>query len=158
MLEEYVAVFKVELSHRMQQQDGCLENICSAFSVMAMNGMKLGLEKINEVWSYMKHCHTFAGNTTCKAGINTNFEVILDMFNVYKICIYVASSSQNLIIIIIIIIIINTALEICLGETNCPLICAQNCLQHFSLFIIFISYIRMRIFLYHTKSFIFCSV
>jgi hypothetical protein len=45
MLEEYVAVFKAEVSHDMEQQDGCLENICSAFSVMAIGGIKLGLEK-----------------------------------------------------------------------------------------------------------------
>lgn len=45
MLEEYVAVFKAEFSHGMEQQGGCLENICSAFSVMAIGGITLGLEK-----------------------------------------------------------------------------------------------------------------
>jgi hypothetical protein len=45
MLEEYVVVFKAELSHGMEQQDGRLENICSAFNMMAKGGIKLGLEK-----------------------------------------------------------------------------------------------------------------
>ena len=40
-----MAVFKAEFSQGMEKQDNCLENICSAFSVMAIGGIKLGLEK-----------------------------------------------------------------------------------------------------------------
>jgi hypothetical protein len=38
-----VAVSKPEFSQGMEQQDGSLENICSAFSVMAIGRVKLEL-------------------------------------------------------------------------------------------------------------------
>ena len=82
MLEEYVAVFKAEFSHGMEQQDGCLENICSTFSVMAIGGIKLGLESEMEYWDTWNTATHLREILRVRRELMQNFEVVLDMLNV----------------------------------------------------------------------------